>query len=283
MSQTPRVTVVTVTYASAATVGGFLDSCPTDIPVLVVDNASPDDTLAVVRATRPSAGIIANGRNLGFGAACNLGLGQVRTDYALLANPDARLTAAAISTLLAAADAHPAHRLVAPLLLDGEGHPVRSWNVAQARRRTLPRDRDAEPWPEGPTCVAFASGACLLLRPSDGPSASTRASSSSTRMTTSAPVPAAPLLEPAARVAHAGGRSSPPPCHHLAEGALHGLVAATLRRTARQPGRGASATAGAGSSITRQGARSCADARPRRVVADLAGLAGTLAWLRGRH
>lgn len=63
MSQTPRVTVVTVTYASAATVGGFLDSCPTDIPVLVVDNASPDDTLAVVRATRPSAGIIANGRN----------------------------------------------------------------------------------------------------------------------------------------------------------------------------------------------------------------------------
>lgn len=207
----------------------------------------------------------------------------MRTDYALLANPDARLTAAAISTLLAAADAHPAHRLVAPLLLDGEGHPVRSWNVAQARRRTLPRDRDAEPWPEGPTCVAFASGACLLLRPSDGlrfdegfflfyedDDLCARAGGA--------------LLEPAARVAHAGGRSSPPSLattwrkarclawSRLRFAALHDSPAAARRdggrRVIHHLGKAL------GHALT---------ARPRRVVADLAGLAGTLAWLRGRH
>jgi len=283
MTKTPRVTVVTVTYASAGTVIGFLESCPADLPVLVVDNASPDETLAVVRAVRPATEMIANARNLGFGAACNLGLDGVRTEFALLANPDARLTEAAVAALVAAAEAHPGHRLVAPLLMDGEGRPIRSWNVAQPRRGLLPRNRDAEPWPEGPTCVAFASGACLLLRPADGlrfdegfflfyedDDLCARAGGA--------------LLEPAARVFHAGGRSSPPSLattwrkarcmawSRLRFAALHGSLDAARRDGRRRVAHHLGKALGHALTV-----------RPRKAVADLAGLAGTLAWLRGRR
>ncbi|WP_237214188.1 glycosyltransferase [Falsiroseomonas oryziterrae] len=281
MPTNPRVTVVTVTYASAGTIGDFLASCPDDLPVLVVDNASPDDTLARVRAVRPRARIIENARNLGFGAACNLALDGIGTEFALLANPDARLSAEAVAALVAAADAFPDHRLVAPLLLDAEGRPVRSWNVAQAWRRRLPRDREGEPWPAGPVCVAFASGACLLMRPADplrfdegfflfyeDDDLCARAGGA--------------LLEPAARVAHAGGRSSP---RSLATSwrKARCMAWSRLRFTALHDG---------GVDVARREGRRRAvhhlgkalghalTARPRKVVTDIAALAGTAAWLR---
>jgi GT2 family glycosyltransferase len=284
MPSGPRLTVVTVTWRSAETVAGFLAAIPPGIPVIVADNASPDDTVARARAARPGAMVLENERNLGFGAACNRGLDTVRTEFALLANPDSRLSAEAIAALVAAADAFPGHRLVAPLLLDEAGRPVRSWNAAQPRRPRLPRRRDPEPWPEGPTCVEFASGACLLLRPAEGlrfdeefflfyedDDLCARAGGA--------------LLVPAARVAHAGGRSSPPSLattwrkarsmawSRLRFAALHGGGPAA----ARQEGLGRlahHAGKALGHALTM---------RPRRAASDLAGLAGTLAWLRGRR
>jgi GT2 family glycosyltransferase len=226
--------------------------------------------------------VLANATNPGFGAAANQGLDAARTDLALLANPDARLSAEAVAALLAAAEAFPGHRLLAPLLLDEAGRAVRSWNAGQARRRHLPRAREGEPWPEGPACVEFASGACLLFRPGDGlrfdpgfflfyedDDLCHRAGGA--------------LLVPAARVAHAGGRSSAPrpgvawrkaramAFSRLRFAALHGGGPGAARREAARRllhhlGKAA------GHALTLRGAK---------LRADLAGLAGTLAWLRG--
>jgi GT2 family glycosyltransferase len=279
----PGPTIVTVTYRSAATIAGFLAACPPGLPVVLVDNASDDETIAVAKAARPDVAVIANPANLGFGAAANLGLDAARTEFALLTNPDARLSGEAIAALLAAAEAFPAHRLVAPLLLDESGAPVRSWNACQARRRRLPRDRAGEPWPEGPACVEFASGACLLFRPAQGlrfdpgfflfyedDDLCHRAGGA--------------LLVPAARVAHAGGGSSAASravswrkarClawSRLRFAALHGGGAAAARREAvRRLAHHAGKAAG--HALTFQGGK---------LRADLAGLAGTLAWLRGQ-
>jgi GT2 family glycosyltransferase len=283
MSPAPRLTVVTVTWRSAETVGGLLASVPAGLPVVVVDNASPDGTVQAVQAARPDARVIRNPANLGFGAAANRGLDAAETELALLVNPDARLSAEAIAALVAAAEAFPGHRVVAPLLLDEAGRPVRSWNAGQSRRRRLPRARDAEPWPEGPACVEFASGACLLFRPAEGlrfdeafflfyedDDLCERAGGA--------------LLVPEARVAHAGGRSSAPSLatewrkarcmawSRLRFLALHGGGTGAARqegarRLAHHAGKAL------GHALTLQG---------RRLVADAAGFAGTLAWLRGR-
>jgi GT2 family glycosyltransferase len=284
MPAPPRVTIVTVTWRSAATIGGFLASCPADLPVVVVDNASPDETPATVQAQRPDAQLIQNERNLGFGAGCNRGLEAVRTEFALLANPDSRLSAAAIAALVGAADLHPGHVLVAPILLDEAGGPIRSWDAAQRRRRLLRRDRGAEPWPEGRFCAAFASGACLLIRTEarlrfdetfflfyEDDDLCARAGGV--------------LIEPAARVAHAGGKSSPASLRtiwlkarcmawsRLRFTALHGggeTVARRegWRRLAHHAGKAL------GHALTLQ---------PRKLTSDLAGLAGTLAWMRGQR
>ncbi|MBJ7252030.1 MAG: glycosyltransferase family 2 protein, partial [Acetobacteraceae bacterium] len=161
-----RVCVVSVAYNSTAALRGMLGSLPPGLAVIVVDNASRDDSAAVGEAA--GARVIRNTANLGFGAGCNIGMAAAETEFVLLANPDTRLEAAAIARLVAAADAFPDAAILAPTLCDERGERVRSWDVEQLHRRKLSRKRDAEPWPEGPLCAEFLSGACMLLRASDG-------------------------------------------------------------------------------------------------------------------
>jgi GT2 family glycosyltransferase len=284
MTAPPRVTIVTVTWRSAATIGGFLEACPAGLPVIVVDNASPDETPVLVRAHRPNVQLIQNEHNLGFGAGCNKGLEAARTDFALLANPDSRLSAAAIEALVAAADAYPGHPLVAPLLANEAGAPVRSWDVAQPRRRLLARDRRGEPWPEGPFCAAFASGACLLTRTA----ASLRFDEAFFLFYEDDDFCARAggvLVEPAARVAHAGGGSSPPSLRTTWLKARC-MAWSRLRFTALHGGGETAARRDAGGRLLHHAGKACGHAatlRGRKLVADLAGLAGTLAWMRGRR
>jgi GT2 family glycosyltransferase len=90
------VSVVIVTYNNATTIGLCLDSLLEehksciDVEIIVVDNASTDETVQKVEAKgiRPIKSQI----NLGFCGGNNLGLRQVRGDYVLLLNPDAMIT-----------------------------------------------------------------------------------------------------------------------------------------------------------------------------------------------
>ena len=284
MEALARVTVVTVTWRSAEVIRDFLTACPPGVRVVVVDNASPDRTAALARAARPDATVLETSRNLGFGAGCNLGLSRVTTEFALLTNPDARLSAETVAALVAAADTWPEARLVAPVLTDNAGGRVQSWNVAQPRRAALPRDRRGEPWPEGPFCAGYASGSCLLLRPAEGlrfDEAFFLFYEDDDLCARAGGV----LVVPAAVVPHAGGRSSPPTLatawrkarcmawSRLRYAALHGGGEAAARRdaTRRLLHHAGKAT---GHALT---------FRPRKVVTDLAGLAGTAAWLAGRR
>jgi len=67
--------------------------------VFVVDNASRDDSVAMVREQFTSVIVIANETNLGFAAANNLAFRQMQGRYALLLNSDTVLTDHAVATL----------------------------------------------------------------------------------------------------------------------------------------------------------------------------------------
>lgn len=54
--------------------------------VIVVDNASTDDSISLLK--KYPIKIIANSNNKGFGHACNQAFDQLNTDYILLLNPD---------------------------------------------------------------------------------------------------------------------------------------------------------------------------------------------------
>jgi GT2 family glycosyltransferase len=57
--------------------------------VIVLDNASSDDSVDYLRVRHPEVKLIALERNLGFAAANNLGVRQALGDWVVLLNPDA--------------------------------------------------------------------------------------------------------------------------------------------------------------------------------------------------
>ncbi len=84
-----RTGVVVVTYNSGDVIERCLDSCR-DLPVVVVDNASADDTCVLV-GRRPSVKLIRNSTNCGFASAVNQGVAALDSELILLLNPDVEL------------------------------------------------------------------------------------------------------------------------------------------------------------------------------------------------
>lgn len=71
--------------------------------IIVVDNASSDDSVAAIREHFPQVELIISPQNLGFAGGNNLGLARVRTSWVLLVNNDATLANDAVAALRAAA------------------------------------------------------------------------------------------------------------------------------------------------------------------------------------
>ncbi|UTW60181.1 glycosyltransferase family 2 protein [Kordiimonas sp. SCSIO 12603] len=68
--------------------------------VIVVDNASDDDSTNMVKRDFPSAFLIENKKNLGFAAANNVGIGASSGDYILLLNSDTIVHGAVLTASL---------------------------------------------------------------------------------------------------------------------------------------------------------------------------------------
>lgn len=61
-----------------------------DFQVIIVDNNSTDNSLSIIKENE-NIHIIRNKKNIGFGAACNIGFKQSNAKYKLLLNPDTKL------------------------------------------------------------------------------------------------------------------------------------------------------------------------------------------------
>jgi N-acetylglucosaminyl-diphospho-decaprenol L-rhamnosyltransferase len=151
------VTVVVVTYNSAHCLPGLSGELQMMRNIIVVDNASDDDLQTQLPLTLPQATLLRNARNLGFGAANNRALAQVKTPYALLLNPDCLPTPEFLRGLLQAADEFPDAAIIAPHLIRRNGTPEVSyrWPATHWVSRG--------PKADGPCCVGFVCGAVMLL------------------------------------------------------------------------------------------------------------------------
>lgn len=147
--------------------------------VCVVDNASDDGSADLVREHFPWAALVASERNLGFGAAVNLGAEQADAPWLAIANADVTVAPDALDALLAAAAADPGAGALAPRLLLPDGstqHSVHGFPsvpvtlaLALGVDRLAPRLADrlllVGAWDPGrPRRVPWAIGAFLLLR-----------------------------------------------------------------------------------------------------------------------
>jgi GT2 family glycosyltransferase len=89
----PTLAVVVVSYRSADALRRMLPALVSqlreDDELIVVDNASGDETHAVLAELAPAAIVVEPGANLGFPAACNLGARRASADLLCFLNPDA--------------------------------------------------------------------------------------------------------------------------------------------------------------------------------------------------
>jgi GT2 family glycosyltransferase len=83
-----------ITYNSADEISDLLGDLQKFAPshrVIVVDNASQDSTVEIVKNQFPEVIIIVNSRNLGFSKAVNQGVDLCETEFVFLLNPDIRI------------------------------------------------------------------------------------------------------------------------------------------------------------------------------------------------
>lgn len=174
-----RVTAAIVTYCSRQELPACLDSIrASSVPIkaVVIDNGSPDGTLALAEeyARRyPNLVAVSSGGNIGLSAGNNVVIPHLEGEYALMLNPDTVLQPDTLAAMIAKIESDPRIGVVGPKCVYADGSPHTSyhrgwslwhlfiWRVVpySAIRRlydTLARYDERE--------VCFVSGACLLVR-----------------------------------------------------------------------------------------------------------------------
>ncbi len=149
------------------------------LEVIVVDNASSDGSLAMVREMFPKVQVIANTENRGFTGGNNQGIEAATGEYLLILNPDTEVIADALPRLVKYAQQHPNAGLIAPQLLNPDGTIQSSkrrfpglatlflestWLQKVAPRRSLRRYYTQDLSDHHTHKVDWVTGAAMLVR-----------------------------------------------------------------------------------------------------------------------
>lgn len=128
---TPRVTVLLPVHRGADHVGGAVESVLaqtfSDFELLVVDDASPDDSAAIVESYRdPRIRLLRNEHNLGQTASLNRGLAEAAGAYVARLDQDDRCLPHRLERQVAVLDAEPAVALVSGWMriVDDDGNQL---------------------------------------------------------------------------------------------------------------------------------------------------------------
>ena len=112
MTANAEISVILVSYNTSGYIRRALESLFREtqlsrIEVIVVDNASSDDSVSMIRQFFPQVLLIESGANLGFAGGVQLGAAQAHGNYLLLLNPDTVIVNAAVDRLLRFAKQYP--------------------------------------------------------------------------------------------------------------------------------------------------------------------------------
>lgn len=125
------LSVVIVTFNTLTHQGDLFRQCLRSIvegavgishEIIVSDNGSTDETVAMLRREFPSVRIVENGSNLGFGRANNSGAAISTGDYILFLNPDNIVEKDSLNYLVDWMRGHADVGIVGPKMIDQNGN-----------------------------------------------------------------------------------------------------------------------------------------------------------------
>lgn len=124
------LSVIVVNYNTADFLVRCLNSIASqtqiDSEVIVVDNASQDNSLDVIRNNFPWVILIANENNLGFARANNLALKTCRANYVYFLNPDTEVLERCFRNMIDFMDQRPEVGLAGTRIVNPDGSPQSS-------------------------------------------------------------------------------------------------------------------------------------------------------------
>jgi GT2 family glycosyltransferase len=183
---TPELSIGIVLHNSAEALSECLRSVRAavdtgSVELIAVDNASPDDSVAIVEREVPAARLVRLDENRGFAAGANAAMAQAAGRYWLLLNPDVRVPAGGLEALVSWMDAQPELGVASPDIVGDDGvweSPGRAFpsigrTLLELSRlhRALPRKLRGRLlrgpyWPGGDQLdTGWVPGTAMLVRP----------------------------------------------------------------------------------------------------------------------
>jgi GT2 family glycosyltransferase len=179
------LSTIIVNYNAGSLLRKCVDSllaCPLAIEIIVVDNASSDASLNGLQDLSQVC-VIRNPANVGFAAACNIGVQASSAPFLLFLNPDCFFQPDPIAPLLAGLQSGDRVGMVGGLLVNEDGTEqgggrravptpwrslVRAFGLQRFANRWPKLFYDfhlhKQPLPDGPIEVEAISGACMLVK-----------------------------------------------------------------------------------------------------------------------
>jgi GT2 family glycosyltransferase len=180
-----KLSIIIVNYDTGPLTAACIESIlrqelPFSFEIIVIDNASHDESASHLTSDFPEITVLANDKNVGLAAGVNRGLAAAKGDYYLILNPDIIVLPKALETLVSFLQKHKDVGMVGGQLISPNGEiqdscyrfytPLtviyrRTW-LGKTRRgrqdvaRLLMKDFDHRSVRD----VDWLMGACLLVR-----------------------------------------------------------------------------------------------------------------------
>jgi O-antigen biosynthesis protein len=170
-AEAPRLSVVMVTHGSGQTAleaaGALVENTGEPFELIIVDNASPDGTAAILQAGLVGATIVANEENLGFARGSNQGAALARGSYLCFLNPDAFVQPNWLPPLVNALEREESVGAVVPLFVHPNGRVQEAGSALDCEGSVLAIGDGDDPKSfehRFRRTVDFGSAACLMVR-----------------------------------------------------------------------------------------------------------------------
>ena len=159
-----NITAVIVTYNSVHLLPKIISTLSLFKHIVVVDNSTSASMRVAAHLTKffPEGTFINSPKNLGYGAGNNLGFDQVKTEYALILNPDLTIDKKNLSAMLNTMQQYPKAMVVGANIYDTRLEKFeRSYDWTWKYTGTPNKIN-----PDGDVSTMWLFGCCLLIRKS---------------------------------------------------------------------------------------------------------------------